>query len=97
MRGIGETAVVRGRHLDAGQNEVAQSPHRARFSRKFHFSAYHDDGAQFATIRGENPLEMTIGDRKRIDCFEQRYWYRCSSITHLPCDGTSSKVMLYEF
>lgn len=38
---------------------------------RVHFSAYHDDGTQFATTRGEKPMELTIGDRKLIDCFEQ--------------------------
>ncbi|MGD9137031.1 MAG: FKBP-type peptidyl-prolyl cis-trans isomerase [Desulfobacterales bacterium] len=38
---------------------------------RVHFSAYLDDGTQFATTRGENPIELTIGDRKLIDCFEQ--------------------------
>jgi FKBP-type peptidyl-prolyl cis-trans isomerase 2 len=36
-----------------------------------HFSAYHEDGTQFATTVSENPLELTIGDRKLIDCFER--------------------------
>jgi peptidylprolyl isomerase len=36
-----------------------------------HFSAYHDDGIQFATTLGENPIELTIGDKKLIECFEQ--------------------------
>ena len=38
---------------------------------RVHFSAYLEDGTQFATTRGENPLELIIGDRKLIDCFEQ--------------------------
>ena len=38
---------------------------------RIHFSAYHDDGTQFATTFGEKPMELTIGDRKLIDCFEQ--------------------------
>lgn len=38
---------------------------------RVHFSAYLEDGTQFATTRGENPVELTIGDRKLIDCFEQ--------------------------
>jgi peptidylprolyl isomerase len=38
---------------------------------RVHFSAYHDDGTQFATTIGEKPVELTIGDRKLIDCFEQ--------------------------
>jgi len=38
---------------------------------RVHFSAYLEDGTQFATTRGENPMELTIGDRKLIDCFEQ--------------------------
>ena len=38
---------------------------------RVHFSAYLDDGTQFATTRGENPMQLTIGDRKLIDCFEQ--------------------------
>jgi peptidylprolyl isomerase len=38
---------------------------------RVHFSAYHDDGTQFATTLGENPIELTIGDRKLINCFEQ--------------------------
>jgi FKBP-type peptidyl-prolyl cis-trans isomerase 2 len=38
---------------------------------RVHFSAYNDDGTQFATTFGEKPMELTIGDRKLIDCFEQ--------------------------
>jgi peptidylprolyl isomerase len=38
---------------------------------RVHFSAYFDDGTQFATTIGENPIELTIGDRKLIECFEQ--------------------------
>jgi peptidylprolyl isomerase len=38
---------------------------------RVHFSAYHEDGIQFATTLGEKPLELTIGGRKLIDCFEQ--------------------------
>lgn len=38
---------------------------------RVHFSAYHDDGTQFATTVGEKPMELTIGERKLIDCFEQ--------------------------
>ena len=38
---------------------------------RVHFSAYHDDGIQFATTIGENPIELTIGDKKLIECFEQ--------------------------
>ena len=38
---------------------------------RVHFSAYLEDGTQFATTRGENPVELVIGDRKLIECFEQ--------------------------
>jgi FKBP-type peptidyl-prolyl cis-trans isomerase 2 len=38
---------------------------------RVHFSAYNDDGTQFATTFGEKPMELTIGDKKLIDCFEQ--------------------------
>ena len=38
---------------------------------RVHFSAYHDDGTQFATTLGEKPVELTVGDRKLIECFEQ--------------------------
>jgi peptidylprolyl isomerase len=38
---------------------------------RVHFSACHDDGTQFATTRGEKPMELTLGERKLIDCFEQ--------------------------
>jgi peptidylprolyl isomerase len=38
---------------------------------RVHFSASYDDGTQFATTLGEEPMELTIGDRKLIDCFEQ--------------------------
>ena len=38
---------------------------------RVHFSAYHDDGTQFATTVGEKPMELTIGEKKLIDCFEQ--------------------------
>jgi peptidylprolyl isomerase len=38
---------------------------------RVHFSAYYDNEIQFATTLGEDPMELTIGDRKLIDCFEQ--------------------------
>ncbi|MFO7972753.1 MAG: FKBP-type peptidyl-prolyl cis-trans isomerase [Desulfobacterales bacterium] len=38
---------------------------------RVHFSACLDNGTQFATTFGEKPMELTIGDRKLIDCFEQ--------------------------
>jgi peptidylprolyl isomerase len=38
---------------------------------RVHFSASFEDGTQFATTIGENPMELTIGDRKLIDCFEK--------------------------
>jgi peptidylprolyl isomerase len=38
---------------------------------RVHFSAYHDDRTQFATTLGEEPVELTIGDGKLIECFEQ--------------------------
>ena len=38
---------------------------------RVHFSAYHNDKTQFATTRGEKPIELTIGDGKLIECFEQ--------------------------
>jgi peptidylprolyl isomerase len=38
---------------------------------RVHFSAYHDERTQFATTLGEDPLELTIGDGKLIECFEQ--------------------------
>lgn len=38
---------------------------------RVHFSASFEDGTRFATTIGENPIELTIGDRKLIDCFEQ--------------------------
>jgi peptidylprolyl isomerase len=38
---------------------------------RVHFSACYDNGTQFATTLGEKPMELTIGDRKLIDCFEQ--------------------------
>lgn len=38
---------------------------------RVHFSAYQEDGTQFATTLGEKPLELTIGDRKLIECFER--------------------------
>jgi FKBP-type peptidyl-prolyl cis-trans isomerase 2 len=38
---------------------------------RVHFSAYLENGTQFATTRGENPVELVIGDRKLIGCFEQ--------------------------
>jgi FKBP-type peptidyl-prolyl cis-trans isomerase 2 len=38
---------------------------------RVHFSAYYDDGIQFATTREEEPMELTIGDKKLLDSFEQ--------------------------
>jgi FKBP-type peptidyl-prolyl cis-trans isomerase 2 len=38
---------------------------------RVHFSVRYDDGTQFATTLGEKPMELTIGVRKLIDCFEQ--------------------------
>jgi peptidylprolyl isomerase len=38
---------------------------------RVHFSAYHNDKTPFATTRGEKPIELTIGDGKLIECFEQ--------------------------
>ena len=38
---------------------------------RVHFSGFLDDGKQFATTRGEDPLELTIGEGKLIACFEQ--------------------------
>jgi FKBP-type peptidyl-prolyl cis-trans isomerase 2 len=38
---------------------------------RVHFSAYYDDGIQFATTLGEKPMELTIGDKKLLDSFEQ--------------------------
>lgn len=38
---------------------------------RVHFSACYDDGTQFATTQGEKPIELTIGDRKLIEGFEQ--------------------------
>jgi peptidylprolyl isomerase len=38
---------------------------------RVHFSASFDDGTQFATTLAEEPMELTIGDRKLIECFEQ--------------------------
>ena len=38
---------------------------------RVHFSASFDDGTQFASTLEEEPMELTIGDKKLIDCFEQ--------------------------
>jgi peptidylprolyl isomerase len=38
---------------------------------RVHFSASFNDGTEFATTLGENPLELTIGDRKLLGCFEE--------------------------
>jgi peptidylprolyl isomerase len=38
---------------------------------RVHFKASYDDGTQFATTFEEKPMELTIGERKLIDCFEQ--------------------------
>jgi FKBP-type peptidyl-prolyl cis-trans isomerase 2 len=38
---------------------------------RVHFTAYYDDGIQFATTLGEEPMELTIGDKKLLDSFEQ--------------------------
>ena len=38
---------------------------------RVHFSAYHDDRTQFASSLGEEPMELTIGDGKLIECFEE--------------------------
>jgi peptidylprolyl isomerase len=38
---------------------------------RVHFSVYHDDRIKFATTFGEKPMELTIGDGRLIECFEQ--------------------------
>jgi peptidylprolyl isomerase len=38
---------------------------------RIHFTASKDDGTQIATTRNEKPLELTIGDKKLIECFEK--------------------------
>ena len=38
---------------------------------RFHFTCLLDDGSQVATTVGEDPMELTIGEKKLIDCFEQ--------------------------
>jgi len=38
---------------------------------RIHFTASQDDGTQIATTRNEKPMDLTIGDKKLIECFEQ--------------------------
>jgi peptidylprolyl isomerase len=38
---------------------------------RVHFSVCYDDKIQFATTLKETSVELTIGDKKLIDCFEQ--------------------------
>jgi peptidylprolyl isomerase len=38
---------------------------------RFHFTCLLDDGSQVASTVGEDPMELTIGEKKLIDCFEQ--------------------------
>ena len=38
---------------------------------RVHFTGLFDSGEKFATTVGEEPLELTIGDKKLIDCFEE--------------------------
>lgn len=38
---------------------------------RVHFSGFFDDGKQFASTRGEEPLELTVGEGKLIACFEE--------------------------
>jgi peptidylprolyl isomerase len=38
---------------------------------RIHFTASQDDGTQIATTRNESPMELTIGDKKLIECFER--------------------------
>ena len=38
---------------------------------RFHFTCLLNDGSQVATTVGEDPMELTIGEKKLIDCFEQ--------------------------
>ena len=38
---------------------------------RFHFTCLLDDGSEVATTTGEDPMELTIGEKKLLDCFEQ--------------------------
>jgi peptidylprolyl isomerase len=38
---------------------------------RVHFTGYLEDGAKFATTAGERPVELTIGEGKLLDGFEQ--------------------------
>jgi peptidylprolyl isomerase len=37
---------------------------------RVHFTASLEDGTKFASTIGEKPMELTLGDRKLIECFE---------------------------
>lgn len=53
---------------------------------RVHFSAFLDDGTQFASTLDEEPMELTIGDGKLIKCFE-------NSLIGMP-EGMKKKVRL---
>jgi len=38
---------------------------------RIHFTASQEDGAEIATTRDEKPMDLTIGDKKLIECFEK--------------------------
>jgi len=38
---------------------------------RIHFTASKEDGTRIATTRNENPMDLTIGDKKLIECFEK--------------------------
>ena len=38
---------------------------------RVHFTACLEDGTKFASTIGEKPMELTLGDRKLIECFER--------------------------
>jgi len=38
---------------------------------RIHFTASRDDGTQITTTRNEKPMDLIIGDKKLIACFEQ--------------------------
>jgi peptidylprolyl isomerase len=38
---------------------------------RIHFTTSQDDGNQIATTRHEKPMDLTVGDKKLIECFEK--------------------------
>jgi peptidylprolyl isomerase len=53
------------------QKEMCMRKAQIGDSVRIHFTASQEDGTQIATTRNENPMDLTIGDKKLIECFEQ--------------------------